>query len=340
MSALPPTRPFELDPRQVEIELVPEPQGGALTVPDELEAAAVAVPRRRWRKRLLGALGVGLVGTLVVQAVSYVTGLIDVQPLLGWPLAVLTGVTVGSGLTYAAIELRDFRRLSRRAKLRSEAERLAASELHGEAGPLIDAIAESLAPQAQTGRAVAEFRARASDALNDAEQLVLFERQVVAPIDRAAYRLVMEGSRDIGILTALAPTGLLDGVLVLWRTSVMMRQIARLYGVAPGPAATLMLLRRCFRNAALAGLADIVAHAAVEHVGASLLAMLSARAGQGAGNALLAARLGLAAVRECRPLPFITERPPRLAELRKAILETAPSQPLQLDEPPTEPRRR
>ena len=56
-------------------------------------------------------------------------------------------------------------------------------------------------------------------------------------------------------------------------------------------------------------------------VGAGLLAMLSARAGQGAGNALLHARLGIEAIRQCRPLPFMAEEPPRLANVRKALFD-------------------
>jgi putative membrane protein len=49
--------------------------------------------------------------------------------------------------------------------------------------------------------------------------------------------------------------------------------------------------------------------------------MLSARAGQGAGNALLHARLGIEAIRQCRPLPFMAEEPPRLSSIRKALFE-------------------
>ena len=157
--------------------------------------------------------------------------------------------------------------------------------------------------------------------MSDGELLRLFERQVLAPVDRQAYRLVLQSSRDIGLLTALSPLGLLDGVLVLWRTSILFRAVARLYGMAPGPTVTVSLLKGSIRNAALAGLADVVTHAAVESVGAGLLAMLSARAGQGAGNALLHARLGIEAIRQCRPLPFMAEEPPRLANIRKSLFE-------------------
>ena len=64
-----------------------------------------------------------------------------------------------------------------------------------------------------------------------------------------------------------------------------------------------------------------MSHAALEHVGAGLMALVSSRAGQGAGNALLASRLGLEAIRECRPLPFVAEEPPRLARMRASLLE-------------------
>ena len=319
-------RPFELDPTRTKVEIKAEK-------PADLVPAAAAAPlpspRGPWRRRLVVATGLGLVGALLVEAVHYTTGLIVTDPLLGWPMAALTAITVVAGLSYTAIEARDLFRLSKRSRLREEANRLAGSELHGQADRVLAAITAELPDRPEVKNAVAEFHRSAGDALADGERLILYERRVMAPVDRTAYRLVLEASRDIGILTALAPTGLLDGVLVLWRTTLMLRQVARLYGMAPGPATTFRLLRHSFRNAALAGLADIVAHAAVEHVGASLLAMLSARAGQGAGNALLASRLGLAGIRECRPLPFVAERPPRLAEIRKALLE-APA-----DRPPT-----
>ena len=318
-------RPFELDPTRTTVETVLEKPADLVPVP----GSAAAPPRRSWRGRLAAATGLGVVGVLLLEAVQYTTSLIATDPLLGWPMAALTAVTVAAGLGYTAIEARDLVRLSRRSSLRQEADRLAGSELHGQADRVLAAITMELPDRPEVENAIAEFRRSTSDALADGERLVLFERRVIAPVDRAAYRLVLESSRDIGVLTALAPTGLLDGVLVLWRTTLMLRQVARLYGMAPGPATTFRLLRHSFRNAALAGLADIVAQAAVEHVGASLLAMVSARAGQGAGNALLASRLGLAAIRECRPLPFVAERPPRLAEIRRALLE-AP-----LDKPPT-----
>ena len=57
--------------------------------------------------------------------------------------------------------------------------------------------------------------------------------------------------------------------------------------------------------------------------GATVLSVLSARAGQGVVNGLLAARLGLSAMQLCRPLPFTEEEMPSLTRLRQEIFESA-----------------
>ncbi len=319
-----PPRPIELDPASVRVEPEAEP-----SLPTTTEAAALQAADQtgnRWL-RWLGLTGAtAIVVATTIQAVTYTTGLIAEAPLLGWPFAALLGLVGVTALGAVGRELRELHRLAGRAATRQEAERMAASALHGNAEKLLRPLTRRYARVPAFAAGVGEYEARASDALDDRERLILFERNVLAPVDRAAYRLVLEGSRDIGLLTAISPLGLLDGFLVLWRTLIMLRAIARLYGMAPGTLASLALLRRCIRNAALAGLADVVTHAAVEHVGASLIALLSARAGQGAGNALLAARLGVEAMRQSRPLPFIAEPLPTVRELRRALLE-APAAP-------------
>lgn len=326
MSDRRPPRPVEFDPAHLRLEPEAEP-----SLPATTEAAALPAAERsgnRWL-RWLGLSGAAaIVVATTIQAVTYTSGLIAEAPLLGWPFAALLGLVGVTAVGAVGREVRELRRLSRRAATRQAAERMAASALHGNAEKLLRPLAQRYARVPAFADGVGEYEARASDALDDRERLILFERNVLAPVDRAAYRLVLEGSRDIGLLTAISPLGLLDGFLVLWRTLIMLRAIARLYGMAPGTLASFALLRRCVRNAALAGLADVVTHAAVEHVGASLIALLSARAGQGAGNALLAARLGVEGMRQSRPLPFIAEPVPTVRELRRAVLE-APAAPVQ-----------
>lgn len=313
----PPPQPFELDPATAAIRVEPEPPPPEPSAEGELPEPTPSRPRRRLVALLVG----GLLGLLLLQAVLYVQRLVSENPWLGWPFAALLVVVASSTGALIGRELAELRRLARRARLRAAASRLVGSELHGEAPALLDAVARELATEPASRPGLERYRDRASDALADGERLVLFERTVLAPLDRRAYRLVLESARDIGLLTTLSPVGLLDGLFVLWRTTLLLKAVARLYGMAPGPAASLALFRKCLRNAALAGIADVVTQAALEHAGASILATLSARAGQGAGNALLAAKLGLEAIRETRPLPFLAEEPPRLSHIRKALGE-------------------
>lgn len=306
--------PFELDPASGRFEPVSDAP--------ELPAAAVAVPaappaRPLWRRPGLVAF-VAVLGLVLIQAIDYVGGLIATTPLLGWPFAVLLAVVVATGIGTLWKEVFDVRRVRRAERLRLTGLRLVGSDLHGEAPAFLAELDRQLGEPRR-----ADIAAAGERGLGDAEVLALYERQVLAPRDKRAYRLVLEASRDIGLLTALSPLGLLDGVLVLWRTTMMLRGIARAYGLALSPAASISLLKNCIRNAAIAGLADAVSHAAIEHVGASLTALLSARAGQGAGNALLAGRLGLEAIRLTRPLPFIKEPQPRLSHVRAAIFDVS-----------------
>lgn len=315
----PPIRPFEIDPTtDPKIELA-EPSVRDIDPADtdiiEPETAAT----RGWRRWLWPSLGIGITGLLALQTYIYVTALLVAQPILGILFTIFLSLFAAAVFGFVWREWADLRRIRQRASIREEAHRLAKSELHGDAQGLLSQLDTHLSTTPEARKMVALYHQRATDTLSDGEALALYERTVIGPLDKRAYRLAMESSRDVGLLTALSPLGLLDGLLVLWRTTIMIRQIAKLYGLTLGPTATFKLLRNSVRNAAIAGVADMVSHAALEHVGASITALLSARAGQGAGNALLSARLSLEVIRQSRPLPYLTLEPPRLKQIRDAI---------------------
>ena len=49
-----------------------------------------------------------------------------------------------------------------------------------------------------------------------------------------------------------------------------------------------------------------------------------ARLGEGVLNGLMTARFGLAAIEVCRPLPYIRENPPKLADVAGDLLTREP----------------
>ncbi|HEX5795714.1 MAG TPA: TIGR01620 family protein [Geminicoccaceae bacterium] len=313
--------PFELDPTTLDpsrLELVePEP------APAPLVPAPEPPPTRArpWRRLLLWGGALSLLALLGLEAYDLLAELFARSVWFGGALALLLGITLAGALGLVGRELNSLRRLARAEHLRQDGERLLHSEVHGQAGALLARIERLYDGRAELQERLASFRGQASDALSDGEQLRLFAATVLGPLDQSAYQIVRRGARDIGALTALSPLGLLDGVLVLARTLAMLRAIARLYGVRPGALASLSLLRRTLRNVLAAGVGELMSDAAVEATGATLLSTLSARAGQGVVNGLLAAKLGLAAMQLCRPLPFTAAELPSLRQLRTELFK-------------------
>lgn len=314
-----PIAPFELDPRQADrLELVrPE----APPAPVVVERTVMPQSRRPWLRLFFAAGAVLLIGWLGLEAYDFVAGLFDRSSVLGLAFAVVLALVALGAIGALGRELADLRRLERAEQLRLTGERLIASELHGQADAYVEQLERLYRGRADLAEPLARFARQTSDALNDGERLRLFARTVLAPLDRQARRLVTRGARDIGALTALSPLGLLDSAIVLWRTLLMLRAIAGLYGVRPGPAASIRLLRRTLAHVLAAGVGELMSDAAVETAGASLLSVISTRIGQGAVHGLLAARLGLAAVQICRPLPFVEGELPSMKQLRAELFE-------------------
>jgi len=318
--------PFELDPTRIDplrIELIPE-EDPARKVPAPLEPPP-APPRRPWFRLLVGGGALTVVALLGLEAYQHLDWLYDRSLGLGIAFTTLYGLTALGGLGLALQEWLSLRKLEVAEGLRERARSLTGSAVHGHAEPLIGRIERLYKGRPDLAPALRRYRATVSDAHDDGERLALFARTVLGPLDRQAYQLVKKGGRDIGALTALSPLGLLDGLIVLVRTLMMLRGIARLYGVRPGAMASFRLVRDAARNMLAAGLGELLSDAAVETAGATVLSMLSARAGQGVVNGLLAARLGLSAMQLCRPLPFTAEEMPSLARLRQEIFESGPA---------------
>lgn len=317
-------RPFALDPDEAKLVEERPPRGIADDGLDAAPAPASEAPSPpRWRLGwwwFWAGISVFLGLALLADAISGIFTWLNTAPLFGLAMATLLVGTLAVGVAMLIREIAAVRKLGSVGDQRAEIERLLPSELHGESDTFIESVSKRCADRPG---ALARFEAHDSDTLSDGERLKLFERTVVANMDEAAYKAVVRGSRDIGVLTALSPLGLLDAGLVLWRTMTMLRAIAKAYGLPVGALASAVLLKRAVRNMLLAGLADLVTHGAADIMGAGFLRMLSARAGQGAANAMLSARLGCEAMQLVRPMPFTVAKKPNLKLLAGRILSSS-----------------
>jgi putative membrane protein len=109
-------------------------------------------------------------------------------------------------------------------------------------------------------------------------------------------------------------------LLVLWRNTRMIQEIASLYGMKATLTSRFVLFRRVLYNMAFVGVSELVTEIGSDLFGWSVAAKLSARVGQGIGAGLLTGRMGIQAMQLCRPIPFSDKERPRLREIRSRVL--------------------
>jgi uncharacterized membrane protein YcjF (UPF0283 family) len=139
--------------------------------------------------------------------------------LARWP-----AIAIGSGLLALGAEglalRRQLRALREVADLRSEAACILDSPLDtGSAGILGARITALYDDRPELDEGIARFKTTVTTAHADREVLSLLTREVLHPLDRQAYRVVSRAARDAGIGVLLSPAGLLDAILVIWRSS-------------------------------------------------------------------------------------------------------------------------
>lgn len=338
--------PFELDgdrvrPRTGEREPPNDALGlsGPLELPGELvrrhpgdeamaEGPALKPPRTKRRAlRVFLATATGFVlSALAIEAVSYTLALFERNAALGGILGALAAVVFASGLLAVGVEVvalrRQLRALREVAELRGEAAAiLEAPADTGGGGMLAARIAALYEDRPELADGIRRFKTTVTTAHADREVLSLLARDVLQPLDRQAYRVVSRAARDAGIGVLLSPAGLLDAVLVIWRTSRMIRDVALVYGFRPSRIGRFALTRRVLENAAMAGAVEYLGDLLTAHIGAGIAGKVSSKVGQGAFTALRTARLGLIAIEACRPIPFTAEDRAGLASLRSEILK-------------------
>lgn len=143
---------------------------------------------------------------------------------------------------------------------------------------------------------------------------------MLQPLDERAQAIIVRAARDAAIGVSISPIAALDVAITIWRSLRMIRDIAGVYGFRPGAAATLSLARRMFVTAAANAALDIAGTMWGEHLGGRVAGVLSAKLSEGIITAVRTARLGLATIEACRPLPFAEDQRPGLAQLRKQVL--------------------
>ncbi|UWR23359.1 YcjF family protein [Sulfitobacter sp. S190] len=279
-------------------------------------AAKIATARPSRLMRLFWALAGALVAALVsLAAWQFVTGLMAQYPVVGLALSLLMGAFVLVLVLVALRELAAFGRLSRLDGLRhAAAEALANDDLAG-AREVTDRLVALYKGREDTrwGRdRLAELR---GDQLDVTGLMGLAETELLGPLDNAAQREVEAAARQVATVTALVPLALADVAAALTANLRMIRRIAEVYGGRSGFFGSWRLARAVLSHLVATGAVAVGDDLLEPVLGGTILGKLSRRFGEGLVNGALTARVGVAAMEVCRPLPFAAQTRPKVRSI-------------------------
>jgi len=287
------------------------PDGRAM----QIAARVAARPPSRLARFFWASAGALLSFMVSMAAWNFVTGLLARNPVLGWAAVVLVGAFVLAALLVALRELSAYARLARLDRVHQAAtDALLAGDLKAARAVSARLIALYAGrPETAWGR---ERLAERQGELLDADALLqLAEAELLAPLDQAARREVEAAARTVATVTALVPIALADVFAALAANLRMVRRVAEIYGGRAGTLGSWRLLRTVFTHLVATG-AVAVGDDMIETVaGGGLLAKVSRRFGEGVVNGALTARVGVAAIEVCRPLPFAALPKPKVSNL-------------------------
>ncbi|MFT6988511.1 MAG: putative membrane protein [Paraglaciecola sp.] len=299
------------DVDSIEVSDEPMDDGSSLQYPEEV---IIKKSSKKWWVFLSAAILLAASAELVFFIIAMVE---KVDWLAGVWLTIFSalGVLV---LRQILVEYRGLKQLKRQGDIRSQSEQMANTSVIGLAEQHCLKIANGLPNDYQN--LVATWRNSFDSHHSDSEVLRLFEHQVLAPIDKLAIKQVSKNASAASVMIAVSPFALLDMLIVLWRNIRMMNQVSEIYGLHLGYWGRVKLIRKIFHTMLYAGAAEILSDAGNYALSAGITGKLSTRVAQGMGAGVLTARIGLKAINESRPLPWISQTKPGLSGISKQLL--------------------
>jgi len=287
------------------------PQGVAMQ-----QVAALASRRPSRLARWFWSVTVALVGFVVsLAAWDYITGLLARSPILGGIATALIGLLILVLLIIGLRELAAFGRLRKLDSIQHQAKDALASHDLMQARNVIGSLEALYSNREDTSWGRAELKSRQSEILDADGLLGLAETSILASLDARAQREVEAAARQVATVTAIVPLALADLFTALTSNLRMIRRIAEIYGGRSGTLGSWRLTRTVLTHLLATGAVAVGDDLIGSVAGGGVLSKVSRRFGEGVINGALTARVGVAAIEVCRPLPFHAAKKPSVSSL-------------------------
>jgi putative membrane protein len=319
---------FRLDDPDIVVTPSEEPRRASATrsapAGETGQLPVIAPPTRRRRMPWAVMFWVSAAGLLLLASGLGIANLIeDLLARAAWLGGVGAALAAVAVIALLAIVTREALGLARLAAIDAMRERAAAILVSDDraAGRALGRDLIALTRRMpRLARARTRLEGHLGDIIDGGDLVRLTERELMAPLDEEARRLVGAAAKRVSVVTAVSPRAAVDMVFVLVTALGLIRRLALLYGGRPGTLGLFKLLRHTVSHIALTGGMAASDSLIQQVIGHGVTAKLSARLGEGVLNGLLTARLGLAAIESTRPLPFAALRQPALNDLARSLL--------------------
>lgn len=288
-----------------------------VTFEPEAEPDLVAPPPRRmgWLGKLAWTTGGILVSAgLGLAADRLIRDLFATHEWLGWLGLGVLGAFLVAVVALVIREMLALRRLSVLDALRRDALRAHADNDRKLAGAVVDHLNSVYADRPDLARGRENLNSHLDSLFDGTEVVALAERSLMAPLDARSRALVAASARRVALVTAVSPRALIDIAFVIYESVRLAGAIAALYGARPGFFGFWRLAGSVLAHLAVTGGLVLTDGVVEQLVGQGLAAKLSARLGEGVVNGLMTVRVGIAAMRVVRPLPFATLSQPTVRD--------------------------
>ncbi|MEP0962552.1 MAG: TIGR01620 family protein [Roseobacter sp.] len=300
---------------------VPEVHASPLEGQAMQRAAQLAARKPSRILRWFFGLGAALIGAVVsVAAWDFLLGLLARNTILGWGVA---GIFAAFLTVLAVICLREIAalgRLSRVDGLRHAADTARTERDLKQARSVSTRLITLYKTREETRWGRDRLRALSADQLDAEGLLDLTEAELLGPLDQLAAREVETAARQVATVTALVPLALADVATALTANIRMIRRIAEIYGGRSGTLGSWRLTRAVLSHMVATGAVAVGDDMLEPILGGSILGKLSRRFGEGLVNGALTARVGVAAMDVCRPMPFASQKRPKVSGIIKRSL--------------------
>ncbi len=285
------------------------------------EDLIAAPPRRRSRHGRLAwtAGGILVSAGLGLAADHLIRELFAANPWLGWAGLAVLGVFVLAVLALAANEVFALRRLRVLDELRADAVLATADNDQSRARSVAETLLGVYGARPDLARARQTTNENLPHLFDGSEIIALAERNLMIPLDARAKALTAASARRVALVTAVSPRALVDVAFVVYESVRLAGAIAALYGARPGLFGFWRLTGSVLAHLAVTGGLVLTDGIVEQLVGQGIAAKLSARLGEGVVNGLMTVRVGIAAMRVVRPLPFSTQPQPLVRDFIPAL---------------------